>query len=257
MKQEHPMLRTINHGQVVELRLDRPPVNALNPSLVTQLSAAIGAAGTTGEALVISGSEGLFSAGLDVPELLRLERPAMAGFWRGFFGLLETVARSPVPVVAAITGHAPAGGAVLSLFCDYRIMADGEYRIGLNETQVGLVVPDVIRAALVRLTGARRAERLIVSGALLSPAEALQAGMVDALSGSPGTAISDAVAWCERLLELPRHAMLGNRARARQDLHDQFDTLDEAAVELFVNGWFEDATQATLHALVARLKAGK
>jgi enoyl-CoA hydratase/carnithine racemase len=104
-------------------------------------------------ALVLSGSPGLFSAGLDIPVLLQLDRDAMRTFWHGFFGLCAALARSPIPVAAAVTGHSPAGGAVLALFCDYRVMARGEYRIGLNEVQVGLTVPDCIQAALRRLVG--------------------------------------------------------------------------------------------------------
>ena len=251
------MLKAIDHARVRELRLDRPPVNALNPELVAALTLALRDASASGDAVILSGREGLFSAGLDVPELLQLSREALAVFWKNFFGLLETVARSPVPVVAAITGHAPAGGAVLSLFCDYRVMAKGEFRIGLNETLVGLIVPEVIRRALERLTGPHRAERLVVAGTLLSPAEALQTGMVDALSEGPESTVADALDWCNRHLALPRHAMLGNRERARRDLHDEFDSLDDEAIESFVSGWFQESTQETLHALVAQLKSKK
>lgn len=251
------MLSSIEHDRVLELRLDRPPVNAFNPSLVAALSNALREAPATADALVISGREGLFSAGLDVPELLDLDRAEMIEFWSSFFGLLETVARSPIPVAAAVTGHAPAGGAVLSLFCDYRVMTEGGFVFGLNETRVGLLVPDVIRRALVRLTGPHRAERMIVAGTLLSPEDALQAGMVDALAADHSSTVQAAIAWCRELLDLPGHAMLGNRQRSRRDLHEQFDALDEKAVESFVQGWFEEATQETLHALVAQLKAKK
>lgn len=248
------MLQIIDHNAVREVRLDRPPVNALNPELVSRLTTAIRNGGRECEAMVISGREGLFSAGLDVPELLQLQRPAMADFWRQFFGLLETLARSPVPVAAAITGHSPAGGAVLSLFCDYRVMACGDFKIGLNETRVGLLVPQVIRKALVRLTGEHRAERLIVAGALLSPEDALQAGMVDALASDPMQAVSDALDWCSGHLALPREAMLGNREQARQGLHAQFGALGDADVEFFVEGWFRESTQEILRALVAKLQ---
>jgi enoyl-CoA hydratase/carnithine racemase len=250
------MLQIIEHGDIREIRLDRPPVNALNPALVEGLSDAVAEGENACDALILSGRNGLFSAGLDVPELLQLERPDLAEFWRSFFGLLETVARCPVPTVAAITGHAPAGGAVLSLFCDYRVMTRGDYQIGLNETMVGLIVPEVIRQALVRLTGPRIAERLIVAGTLLTPEEALRAGMVDALADDPATAVNSAVAWSEQLLALPRDAMLGNRERARRDLYAPFTSIGDADVAGFVDGWFRDSTQGHLHRLVSRLKNG-
>ena len=73
----------------------------------------------------------------------------------------RALAAFPSPVVAAIAGHAPAGGCVLALCCDYRIMASGPFRIGLNETQVGLVAPEGIQHLLRRVVGLHRAERLL------------------------------------------------------------------------------------------------
>jgi 3,2-trans-enoyl-CoA isomerase len=247
------MLELTNHGQVREIRLARPPVNALNPELVQQLILALKQAGEQAGAIVLSGRSGLFSAGLDVPELMRLNREGMSKFWLSFFQLLETIARSPVPVAAAVTGHAPAGGAVISLFCDYRAMSAGEYRIGLNETRVGLVIPPVIQRALVRLVGAHRAERMLVAGAMLNPQEALQAGLVDTLCDDPDETVLHTLAWCNEHLELPQHAMLGNRALARTDLCAMFDDFSTLGVEHFVSGWFSDETQASLNALLAQL----
>lgn len=63
----------------------------------------------------------MFSAGLDVPVLLKLDKQAMENVWRDFYSLLGALASSPIPIVAAITGHAPAGGTVLALFCDHRV----------------------------------------------------------------------------------------------------------------------------------------
>lgn len=249
------MLKIIEHGDVREIQLDRPPVNALNPGLVAELTESIRHASETAGAIVLSGRSGLFSAGLDVPELLALDRAGMTRFWEHFFGLLETVARSPVPVVAAITGHCPAGGAVISIFCDYRVMSRGDFVIGLNETRVGLIVPEVIQQALVRLAGPHQAERLIVAGTLLSPEQAHRAGLVDALTDSPESAVRDAVKWCQEHLALPTHAMLGNRNMMRAGLVEGFDHLRNGVqVARFVDVWFSKDTQAVLHEVVAKLK---
>jgi enoyl-CoA hydratase/carnithine racemase len=251
------MLNIIDHGPVRELNMNRPPVNALNTTLMDALRQAIIEAGSDCEAIVISGRPGLFSAGLDVPELLDLDEAGISAMWKSLFTLLETTACSPIPVVAAITGHCPAGGAVLSLFCDYRVMADGAYKIGLNETQVGLVVPEPIRNALVRLTGPHKAERLIVGGRLLGPVEAEKWGMVDALSADPETTVTDAVAWCSQLLELPRRAMLRNRVLTRADFREWFTHYGGEDLEVIVQHWFADETQQVLRELVAQLKKGR
>jgi enoyl-CoA hydratase/carnithine racemase len=154
------MLDTIRHDTLLELRLARPPANALDPALVAALRAAIDAAPAGGaRGIVLSGRPGMFSGGLDVPALMALDRASLRQFLADFFGLCGALAASRIPIVAAITGHSPAGGAVLSIFCDYRVMARSvdpakPFRIGLNEVQVGLSVPAVIEGRLRRLFGA-------------------------------------------------------------------------------------------------------
>lgn len=252
------MLDIIGHDHGIrELRLARPPVNALNPELVATLKQALERASAEGaEALVLSGAPGLFSAGLDIPALLQLDRDAMRAFWRDFFGVCAALARSSIPIVAAVTGHSPAGGAVLAIFCDYRVMARGEYKIGLNEVQVGLTVPDCIQAALRRLIGTYRAERLLVAGAMLDANAAFAAGMVDELADVE-LVVPRTIAWLQSLLQLPRHAMLSTRALARADLAALFADPSSLGIEDFLDGWFAPEAQATLHALVEKLRSKK
>ncbi len=249
------MLERIDHSEgIVELRLDRPPVNALNPELVSALDEAIAEAQSGGAgAVVLSGRPGLFSAGLDVPELLTLDEAGMREFWKAFFGLLERIARSDIPVVAALSGHSPAGGTVIALFADYRVQAEGEFRLGLNEVQVGLVVPPVIHQALARLIGAYPAERHLVAGQMIPAAEALEIGLVDELAPADGVT-ERGVEWCRNLLQLPAHAMQGTRKLCRADLAALFDDPGALDISSFVEGWFAEPTQATLHMLVERLK---
>ena len=157
------MIETLDHGSVQEIRIARPPVNALDSELLVTLIDALRAACVReARAIVVSGTPGMFSAGLDVPQLLGYSRVQMREFWSYFFGAQQALAACPVPVVAALTGHSPAGGAVLAIQCDHRVMAEGKYRIGLNEVQVGLYPGPTIYAALRRLVGTLRAaqERL-------------------------------------------------------------------------------------------------
>ena len=251
------MIKTIEHGEILEIRLDRPPVNALNHALVTQLRSAIERApGTGARAVVLSGSPGMFSAGLDVPELLGYDRATMSRFWRDFFDMLRCIALSPIPVAAAITGHSPAGGAVMAIFCDTRVAAEGKFKIGLNEVQVGLPVPRVILAALTRLLGHRQAERLAVRGLLLSPADALAAGMVDQLA-APEEVIPAALAWCRELVALPPAALSITRQSLRGDFRTLFDALSTGTTEEMTAAWFSDEPQRVLRALATQLSAKK
>ncbi|MFT4197114.1 MAG: enoyl-CoA hydratase/isomerase family protein [Pseudoxanthomonas sp.] len=254
------LVQTIAHGQVRELRMARPPVNAFDDALCHALQAALRAACDDGvDALVLSGGEKVFSAGLDVPHLLShgSDRTALHASWSAFLGLARALAEAPVPVAAAITGHAPAGGCVLVLCCDWRVMARSvdparPYAIGLNEVQVGLTVPAGIQQLMRRTVGARQAERLLVAGAMLPAEDALRIGLVDELADGAAAVIERAVAWLHELLRRPRGPMLATRAIARAGLHAAMapQALD---LERFVEGWYAADTQAALQAVAARL----
>lgn len=249
------MLETIDHaGAIRELRLARPPANALNPALIAALADAVERAPGDGiGALLISGRPGMFSGGLDVPELLTLDRDGMLATLRDFFRLMRSLAGSKIPIVAAITGHAPAGGAVVSLFCDARIMAEGDFKIGLNEVQVGLSLPEVIHSAAVRVVGVRQAERLGVAGLLVPAGEALEIGLVDELV--PVAEVVERALWrCRDLLKLPPRAMATTRELCRRDLVEAFSDQEERTYERFVDDWFGAETQGAMQALVERLK---
>jgi enoyl-CoA hydratase/carnithine racemase len=249
------MLERHDHGDgVEELRLARPPANALDPALVAELLGAVVGASSRGvRALVLSGSPGIYSGGLDVPALLALDRSAMAAFLGDFFALMRALAASPLPIVAAITGHAPAGGAVLAIFCDDRVMAEGDFRIGLNEVRVGLSLPAVIASALELVVGPRQASRLGVSGLLVPAEEALRLGLVDELV-APERVIERAVERARGYLELPPLAMATTRALVRARLVALFDAQQEATFRRFVDDWFSTETQGAMRALVDRLR---
>lgn len=248
------MLKIINHGNVREIRLARPPVNAINLEFAKRLTRSVRDAQAECSAVVISGQEGLFSAGLDVVDLMQLDRDGMHAFWSAFFEFLETVACSPIPVAAAITGHSPAGGAVICLMCDYRVMSGGEYRIGLNETRVGLIIPLVLQNAMARLVGPRIAEQMLVAGTMIDSQQAFKVGFVDALETGYDATISHAIQWCEGLLSLPQHSMLGNRAVARAHFKQEFAGHTGESIKSFVDTWFSDEAQAVMKALIAKLK---
>jgi 3,2-trans-enoyl-CoA isomerase len=251
------MLEVIAHGPLREIRLARPPVNALDPGLIAALRAALARAhGEQAAGIVLSGAPGMFSAGLDVPALLQLGRPEMRHTWEQFFGLLADLAQSSAPVCAALTGHSPAGGTVLALFADHRIMAAGPFRIGLNEVQVGLPVPEVLLRALIYVVGERQAARLAVGGLLIDPGEALRCGLVDELR-PVADVVPRALAWLGDLVKRPPQAMRATRALARRPLLDAFASVDPGLFDRILDAWFSQETQAVLRALVARLGKGK
>jgi enoyl-CoA hydratase/carnithine racemase len=247
------MLETIDHDQIRELRLARPPVNALNPALVRLLREALAAAERTDtcRAVVLSGQPGMFSAGLDVRELGGFDADRLAAFVDEFFALQRAIAASTRPVVAAITGHCPAGGTVLALHCDHRIMARGAYGIGLNEVQVGLYPGELIMRAFERLVGPRRSADLLMRGALLDPAAALEAGLIDEIVEADSVR-ERALEYARGLLALPPQAFARTRALVRRDLVSLFDEVEERLADRFREIWFSEETRARMQAVLTK-----
>jgi enoyl-CoA hydratase/carnithine racemase len=247
------MLEQHDAGPIRTLRLARPPVNALNVPLMDALGAAVARAPGEGvRGLVLTGGGKLFSAGLDVGVLAALDATGLRAFLGSFLGCLKALAASPLPIVAAINGHSPAGGAVLALYCDYRIMARGDYRIGLNEVQVGLLPGPLIYGVLKRAVGARVANTMLPLGMMVTPEEALAVGFVDALA-EQAELEARARGWLEHALALPPVAYAATRAMVRADLVAMMSESDSGHQETMLEAWLGPETRATLAALLARL----
>jgi 3,2-trans-enoyl-CoA isomerase len=249
------MLEIIEHGTIRELKLARPPVNALNLELLRTLVKAVGAS-KDDSAVVITGQPGLFTAGLDVRSLLELDRDAVLQVFVELWRAQRAIACSPVPVIFGLTGHSPAGGTVLAIHGDYRIMALGDFRLGLNEVQVGLFPGGVIHGAFRRLVGGH-ATQLLSRGALIDPATALRVGLVDELcDASQVTARALEVA--REYSALPREPMLRTRALARKDLVEMFGNPGHAMTQEREFGnmgaelFFVPATQDRLRQMFAK-----
>jgi enoyl-CoA hydratase/carnithine racemase len=243
---------TLDQGRIRVIRLARPPVNALNGEMLRAIIAAVEAAGDT-DAIVVTGQSGLFSAGLDVPALLALDREALASVFVDVWRVQRCIALSKTPVVFALTGHSPAGGTVMAIHGDYRLMADGAFRLGLNEVQVGLFPGAVIHGAFKRLVGGHAAQ-LLTRGALVDPGTALRTGLVDELC-EPSQVFERGIAVARELCELPREAMLRTRALARRDLMELFGNPGHSLVQerefaaVAVDMWLVPKTQERLKAM--------
>ena len=253
------LVQVLSHGAVRELRLARPPVNALDDALMRALRRALedSFADAQVAGVVLSGNARVFSGGLDVPHLMShgQDREALRATWSAFLGLAGVIAAAPVPVATALTGHAPAGGCVLALCSDYRVMcrsadAARPLQIGLNETQVGLAVPDGIQHLMRRVIGAHQASLLVVPGAMVSAEHALRIGLVDALADDAQATVEHAVQWLHGLARLPQTPLRRTRAIARADI---IAALETVVLEEFIEQWFGPDTQAALQAMAARL----
>jgi Delta3-Delta2-enoyl-CoA isomerase len=243
------MLDVTDHQGIRELKLARPPVNALNAELLRKLTEAVKAAASEA-ALVITAQPGLFSAGLDVRGMLELDRDGVTTTFIELWRTQHALAHSTVPVIFGLTSHSPAGATVLAIHGDYRVMAQGDFRMGLNEVQVGLLPGPPIHGAFRRLVGGH-ASQLLTRGALIDPATALRVGLVDELC-DPAQVSARALEVAREICALPRDPMLRTRALARRDLTELFGNPGHAMMkerEFAAMGtelWFVPATQERL-----------
>ncbi len=256
------MIQDMPHdeGRIRELRLARPPVNALHLEMLREIGARLEQAARETSVIVFSGQPGLFSGGLDVPALLKLDREGVTAVFVELYRVQRAIAHCPVPVIFALTGHSPAGGTVLAIHGDYRVLARGDFRIGLNEVQVGLFPGDVIHGAFARLTGGH-AEQLLTRGALIDPATALRVGLVDELA-EPAEVIARALTLAREYASLPRGPMLRTRALARANLMALFGSPEHAPIrerefgEMGAELWFAPETQEMLRKSFAKRPTG-
>jgi enoyl-CoA hydratase len=167
-------------GHVAILRLAHGKVSALDAELCATLGGEIvSLAAGPSTALVLTGSGPAFSAGVDLYRVLDGGEPYLARFLPALEGLLQTLLTFPKPAVAAVNGHAIAGGCIIAAACDHRVMADGPARIGIPELIVGVPFP----ALPLEIVGARvpaaALRQLVLTGRTVKAPEARDLGLID------------------------------------------------------------------------------
>ena len=168
-------------NNIATLQLNRGKANPINRQMIKDLHTffeqAINDKNING--VILTGKQNFFSSGLDLKQLYDMNEEEVKKFWVAFITMTKVIASFPKPLIAAITGHSPAGGCVLAVCADYRVMAEGNYIIGLNEIPVGIVVPKVIFDLYAFWIGNKMAYQNLLEGKLMSPSEAKEIGLVD------------------------------------------------------------------------------
>ena len=176
------MIRIEHHGEVAIVKLDRGVTNTIDLQLVEELSETLqGVTHDPGVHSLVLGSsnERFFSIGFDIPQLFGLARQDFKFFYQTFNRVCMDLYTLPKPTIAAITGHAIAGGCILALCCDYRFIAQGRKLMGLNEIRLGVPVPYLADCVLRHIVGVRYARDIMDIGEFYQPEESLQMGIVD------------------------------------------------------------------------------
>lgn len=245
---------------VAVLTMQSPPVNSLSLDFLTELCINLEKLEMDKACrglIVTSSLPKVFSAGLDILEMYGKSPESCGEFWRAVQEMWLKMYKSNMVTIAAINGSSPAGGCLLSLTCDYRIMVDNpRYSIGLNETLLGIVAPFWFKDTMENTIGYRKTEMALQLGLLYSPSEALKIGLVDQLVPQDqllATATETMTKW----LAIPDHARQITKSMMRKQTIDKMTSNREADIQNFVNFITKDSIQKSLRMYLEMLKKRK
>ncbi len=235
------------NGETATLMLNKGNVNALNGTVLDQLRAHLKALENDREvtSVILTGSGKFFSFGFDVPEFLSFTKDQFAEFVTSFTDLYAYLFLYPKPVVAALNGHAIAGGCVLALACDYRVMAGEKAKISLNEISFGSAVFAGIAEMLRFCVGSANAASILYSGAMYTAQEAKSFGLVDEVTTEQDfmTAARKA-AMCLGSKNPPAFATV--KTLLRKPVAEEILRREKESIREFIDIWYSEATWANL-----------
>lgn len=244
---------TTSSAGIAVLRMDARRGNAINDDLLDGLSRGVEEAvrDPAVRAIVLASAAKLFSPGLDLVELSSLDRPEMERFMGRFGDCMLSVFSCPKPVFAAVSGHAVAGGCVLALTADRRILRRGAM-MGLNEIQVGVPLPFGVAELLRESVSPAWIEEIALVGRNYRDEEAVEAGLAHEVHEAEGF-----LEYClERIGEYAAkdpEAFARTKGYLRSAAIDRIRTMDAGHRGEFLDCWFSDGTRSRIAEIVRKL----
>ncbi|MFT5166523.1 MAG: 3,2-trans-enoyl-CoA isomerase [Saprospiraceae bacterium] len=235
------------------VQMNRAKANALNHDMVEEIRETFRsiASDDNVRGVILTGIPNFFSAGLDLIELYDYDSAKMESFFISFGAMHIEMARFKKPMVAAITGHSPAGGTVLAVAADYRIMADGEkFSIGLNEVAVNIQISDNLIEAYSFWIGKGNAHRYVMEGKLLNAQEALQCGLVNEVCPAEEV-LEKAEQKMQHYLKADNEILINTKAKLRKSWLDNLSTDDARELEQASQVWWKPEVRAKMKAYIA------
>lgn len=235
-----------NKGIAV-VTLSRGKVNALNGAVVARMRESFQTLEGDSEtrAVVLTGAGKFFSFGFDIPEFLAFPKERFAQYLAAFTDLYAYLFLYPKPVVAALNGHTIAGGCMLALACDYRVMASERAKISLNEIGFGSSVFAGSTEMLRFGVGGANAAKVLYSGAMYSAEEARQLGLVDEVAAGPALMDAALKAAADLASKSPR-AFAGIKSLLRKSVAEEMRRKESGSIKEFVEIWYSEETWANL-----------
>ena len=248
-------MKLAREDQIGILFIDTERNNAINDAFISEAHTLMDEAENDAaiRALVVASSHrSIFCPGVDLPSLMGRSGPQMREFYAALTGLIRRKVGYPKPEVYALNGHCIAGGCMMALAGDYRLMARGRSTFGMMEIDVGLAAPIGVVEMLRHVLGGRVAERVLTSGERFSAEQALALGLVDELV-EPGELMERALARARALAGKPAGGYRRLKRYAREALAARMHALDDAHLDELVDQWFSEETQRLVTAAVQRM----
>ena len=203
---------------IARITMDDGKANAMNWEFFEEMGKSMDQAENDGaKALVITGRPGFFSGGLDLKLLPTLSPSEFGDFATRFARTMLRVFSFPIPTIAAITGHAIAGGAMLSFACDRRFALDGSYRIQMNETLIGIDLPAWMFLIAGSAIPSRWRNEALLHSRAYNPNEALERGILDAVTQDADSLAAQVKDVTTEMLNLNLSAYAGSKKNLRQE----------------------------------------
>jgi len=233
--------------------LDRGKVNALNHPTVRELSECFDrlAQDESVRGVILTGAGKFFSFGFDIPEFLGFTKESFVDYLTSFTDFYTQLFLFPKPVVAAVNGHAVAGGCMIATACDVRIMAAGKGKISLNEITFGASVFAGCVAMLKHYVGGRNAERILFSGDMYDAEEARRLGLVEEVA-PPEDLMARAEEQARRLAAADSVAFASIKRLIRGPIADEMRRREADSVREFADIWYSEATWKRLQKIEIR-----
>lgn len=243
-------LSVSNEDGLATVTISRGKVNALSEPLVEELDKCFAdmEEDRAVRAIVLRGSGNFFSFGFDVPEFLSYSKADFTRFIHKFGALCQRAYLFPKPLIGALNGHTVAGGCLLALTCDYRIMVKGKARMGLNEITFGAPMFSNGVEMLRSLVGTGKAERILLLGSMYSAEEAQVMGLVD--EAVEGEGFEERVRKAARDFSQKDPEPFGIVKRLlRKPFADKMTENAEQSIREFVDVWYCENTWKNLQAI--------
>jgi len=233
---------TTNEG-IGRVALNRGKVNAINEKVVDELTDCLRVLSYDPgvKAVILTGEGKFFTFGFDIPEFLGYSKEAFIRYLTKFTGLYTDIFLYPKPVVAALNGHTIAGGCMLAIACDYRIMVPGNAKISLNEINFSSSVFAGSVELMKLWLGQRRAEAALLSGAMYSAEEALEIGLIDQIT-TKDDLDAEALKKAREYASQDGAAFRSIKKLLRQATAEEMTKREKASILEFVDIWYSEKT---------------